>query len=131
MPQEFQRFIAAWEVVVLWHREQHPNEQTDKSLTRALKTILPTLNLDVSPEWLAAATLLTRWKILKMSGARDTGQRVTIERATDWNAIVDGLYTVRCNILKGGKNPRNANDLMLAGEAAAAATILARRLLGR
>lgn len=45
MPPEFQRMIAAWEVVVRWHRVSEPGDLTDTALKAALRRAVPDLGL--------------------------------------------------------------------------------------
>jgi hypothetical protein len=129
MPSEFQRFIAAWELIVLWHRSLRPSQKTDASLKRHLEECLPTLDLSTDPEWLKRVARLKEWAVMKMSGAFDTGERIYVQGPEDWHGIVEALYTVRCNLIKGGKQPSNRNDLALTADAGAVALFLSNRLV--
>lgn len=129
IPLEFQRLIAAWELIVRWHRRELPGDETDRTLLGHLETALPALGLDHDVEWLTAAQRLTRWEILRKSGDVETGETVHVVSTIDWKTIVRALYTVRCNIIKGGKDPGNPTELEFAAHAADATRVIALRLL--
>ncbi len=131
MPEPFQRFIAGWELVVAWHREYWPKQTRDAELTAHLVQELPRLGLESNPEWLQRIAALVRWTVEEMSGAQATGRIHTVEGTGDWQGIVDALYTVRCNLLKGGKQPTNHADLALTKTAADVVFVVASKLIYR
>lgn len=128
MPRGFQRFIAAWELIVIWHRTRRPNATSDAALKKELEKELPALNLGNDIEWLPRIESLVKWKVIRMAGPVETDALVSVSDANDWPGVASTLYTVRCNLLKGGKQPGNPVDVALAEDAAAVAEIVARRL---
>ena len=130
MPESFQRFIAAWELVVAWHRAEHPTETTDAKLKQRLAQYLPELDLAEDDDWMQAVSGLLPWEVVQMAGGNPTAISRRVAGPTDWVGLVDVLYTIRCNLLKGGKSPSDPRDLALTGVAADVTLLIGRALHG-
>ena len=130
MPVPFQRFIAAWEVVVAWYRHDFPKNPQDRELLRELKSRLPELGLTANGAWEAALEKLKPlMPVGRMQGGQETDESVDFSGSDDWNGIARVLYTIRCNLLKAGKQPDDQRDLELAESGTAVAAQIARELI--
>ena len=136
IPDEFQRMIAAWEVIVAWHRHHYPGEQDSdradpsRGLIGRLSAALALLQLQDDDEWKQlTAKLLALCPVTVMKGAVSSKEVRTFTSSSDWRQLVGTLYTVRCNVLKAGKSPLDPRDIKVCAGAAAVTTYAARRLV--
>lgn len=130
MPLEFQRMIAAWEVVVRWHRVCEPGDRTDAALRAALHRAVPDLGLAGDATWAPAVdSLMALGEVEQVQGLGTTGKTWGVSHPQDWAGIVELLYGVRCNLMKAGKSPESRRDRDVCDRAAAVASIVAQHLI--
>lgn len=110
LPRSYIRFICLWEALCAWYRDVL-NNTNDKELTKWLEGNLSDwhrarLAEDAYRDRIRC--LKDRSPIFKMRGEKKE-KPVLITDESDFGQVVTAIYTVRCNLMKGGKAPRE-ND---------------------
>lgn len=129
LPAAFQRMMAAWELVETWKRSKNERLVGD-FFDRHLIPAVRDLDLGNDQEWgLRTETLRADCPVSVMVGGVSTDEIKTFANACDIVNIIGVLYTVRCNLIHGGKTPASRRDLRITTRAAAVTAHFARRLL--
>ena len=130
MPEQFQRVLGAWEVCCAWARRPDSGVPSRGDRDKAgLKAALERFTPDESNEdWSAALHGLKNVCPVKIMEGIKEGREV------EWSETTDGLtkliYTVRCNLVHGSKDPSDrARDLPVTDAAARVLLIVVRRIV--
>ena len=110
LPKSYSRFVSLWEALCAWFRDVK-NISNDRQMKNWLKEHLGDWHKHKlgEPEYGASVQELKRVSpIGVMKGPERVGER-GITDESDCGQIVDVIYTVRCNLVKGGK-PANPDD---------------------
>jgi hypothetical protein len=110
LPPSYLRFITLWEALCAWYRDVE-GESKDNKLQGWLGDKLAGWH----SKKLSDDDYQARLRILKdvspigiMRGGEQVGE-VLIKDESDFAQVVKAIYTVRCNLMKGGK-PAESND---------------------
>jgi hypothetical protein len=110
LPRSYARFICLWEALCAWFRDVE-GVHTDEQAKIWLKQRLEDWHNGKlgEPEYGASVRELKRVSpIGVMKGSEWVGERGFTDES-DFGQIVDVIYTVRCNLMKGGK-PASPDD---------------------
>lgn len=123
VPRSYARFICLWEALCAWFRDVKDMDR-DADAKAWLKEYLADWHKDRlgDPEYGASVRQLKSLApIWKMRGREPVCEK-KITDESDFGQIVDVIYTVRCNLMKGGK--RASPDDRETGVCGAASQVL-------
>ncbi|MFA7297681.1 MAG: hypothetical protein WC211_10955 [Dehalococcoidia bacterium] len=130
LPSEFQRLIAAWELVEVWRQSDldRRNIEYPDLFANHLAPHIAATTLQNDVEWLTRLERLRgECPIRQLTGNRE--RKKTFAGPDDLQNLLWVLYTVRCNLVHGQKEPASPRDLLVASHAAAVLAHLATTLV--
>jgi len=115
LPQPYSRFISLWEALCAWFRDVENISKDTRRQDTLMKNWLKEHLADWhkrklgEPEYGARVRELKRVSPIGVMKGSEWVDQLEISDESDFGQIVDVIYTVRCNLMKGGK-PANPDD---------------------
>jgi hypothetical protein len=99
------RFIALWEALCAWSRDVLGESQDTQMKDWLRRNIAEwhKLKLGEADYGYRANQLASITPVWTMEGERQLDRRLSIADETDFSQVIEVIYKVRCNLMKGGK----------------------------